>query len=338
MTYIDKYAIVYIENSFVITRTRVKNYTNNATLNYMKTVKIVGMTHQFGNVVQTNEEAEGKYGLKPGFILERTGVHKRHQWGKFPKGESPATLAWLHANTLLSNLGLTVDDIGAVFGSSNILSIPSQAHQFAHAGGIKNKMVVPAGYGCGGYYGAMQFMHLWLMSQKEGTRAILVLTDSPTSMVKEYKTGILFSDALHVSIWSNDPTDKGLVVEQPWLAMAEGDITALSLVDGCWEMDGSAISKFALDVPRLVMERMNIDDLGRFDIVPHQPNPKLLENFERTYDAPFYSKVVRNHGNPTCSGVMIALEHFLQEGESTRPILAIGFGDSLSYGAMIVRR
>ncbi len=296
------------------------------------------MTHRFGSVVQTNEEAEGKYKLNPGFILKRTGVEKRHRWGIFSEGQSPATLAWTHTETLLRKLHLTSKNIGAVFGSSNIFSIPSSVHQFAHAGGIKNKLVIPAGYGCGGYFGVMQYMHLWLMDQKEGTRAILLLNDSPTSMVKEYRTGILFSDALHVSVWSNNPNDDGLVVEQPWLAMAEGNIQALSIVDGCWEMDGSAISKFALSVPRLVMKRMGIKNIGVYDVVPHQPNAKLLESFEARYGVPFYSNVVRKYGNPTCSGVMIALEHFLQESRSKKPILAIGFGDSLSYGAMILHR
>lgn len=295
------------------------------------------MTHQFGGVVDTNEQAEHRYGRPSGFIYKRTGVEQRHRWGDLPKGESPATIAWYHAHALLGQNGMSPDDVGAVFGSSNLLDIPSQAHRFAYAGGIKNKLVVPSGYGCGGFFAAIQHLHLWLRDQEVGTRAILVLTDWPTSMVKEYKTGILFSDALHVSIWSNDPNDKGLAVEQPWLAMAAGDISSLCVVDGCWEMDGSAISKFALDVPRMIAEGMKID-LGDFDIVPHQPNPKLLESFEALYKMPFYDRVVRQHGNPTCSGVMIALEYFLQESQSTRPILAMGFGDSLSYGAMIVRR
>lgn len=303
----------------------------------MKIVKLVSMTHRFGDVVDTNEEAERRYGKPSGFIYKRTAVEKRHRWAILSKGEDPATIAWYHANMLLTYSGMTSEDVGAVFGSSNLLSIPSQAHRFAHKGGIKDKLVVPSGYGCGGFICAIQHLHLWLQSQPEGTRALLVLTDWPTSMVNEYKTGILFSDALHVSIWSNDPRDKGLIVEQPWLAMAEGDIGSLCVVDGCWEMDGSAISKFALDVPRMVADKMQIS-LADFDIVPHQPNPKLLESFEQKYGVPFYSRVVREHGNPTCSGVMIAIEHFLEETSSKKPILAIGFGDSLSYGAMILRR
>lgn len=304
----------------------------------MKPIKLVAMTHRFGSVVDTNEEAEQRYNLEPGFILKRTGTVQRHRWENFLLGESLPIIAWQQGSKLLDKLGWGVGHIDAVFGSSNLLEVPSQAHQFAFAAGMQNRLVVPSGYGCGGFLAAVQHMHLWLQNQRAGARAFLVLTDAPTSMVNEYRTGILFSDALHVSIWSNDPNDEGFVVEEPVLAMAEGDPRSLCLVDGCWHMDGSAIAKFALSVPKRVFEWMSIQDVGRFDMVPHQPNAKLLESFESRYNTPFYSKVVRQHGNPTCSGMMIALEYFMEENQSTRPILAIGFGDSLSYGAMIVRR
>lgn len=308
----------------------------------MKTIKIVGMIHEFGDIEQTNEEVEVKYGLEPGFILKKTGVKKRHRWSE-DQLETPLPLAAFSCvGTLAHDLGMRTNDIvknvGAIFGSSNIMTLPSQTHQFARWGLFKDKMIAHINYGCGGYFAAIELMHTWLMGQKEGTRALLVLMDHPSSMVNRYETESLFSDALHVSLWSNTDSDPGYVVKKPFSAMADGDIRALSIDDGAWKMDGSAITKFVRKVPDMIGDRMGITDLRDFDIVPHQPNVRLLETLERDYGMPFYKEVVREHGNPTCSGTMIALEKFLQESQSTKPILAMGFGDSLSYGAMIIRR
>lgn len=318
--------------------TRSKKQHKN--FNEMKQVKIVGMGHEFGSIIQKNRDVEEKYRLESNFIFNKTGVERRHVWDGSEKVSVPER-AWAKAEVLLADRGMDRSNISAIFGASNSfgsLSIPSSTHEFVTHGKLYDKSVSHINYGCGGYFSAIELMYFWLMGQEEGTRAILVLMDWPSSMVHNYQTEVLFSDALHVSIWSNTNSDPGIVIERPFSAMAEGDIMGLFVKNGFWEMDGSSVSTFVRRVPELVMEKMDIRSLEPYDIVPHQPNVRLLETLEKDYGVPFYKEVVRKHGNPTCSGTMIALEHFMDTHEGGKSILAMGFGDSLSYGAMIVRR
>lgn len=309
----------------------------------MKVIKLVGMAHGFGNKVQLNAEVEGKYGLESGFILKKTGIRSRRRWDKELGEDYPASIAAAHAHDLLLGYRIQQREIAAVFGSSNPYGktlMPSPTHQFAQRL-TKHKMVAHINYGCGGYFAAIELMYNWLMAQKEGTRALFVLTDWPSLMVNNYQTEALFSDAFHVSIWSNTDNDPGYVVSDPFSAMADGNIMSLNVTDGMWQMDGSAISKFVKEVPKMITGRMGIT-LSDYNIVPHQPNVRLLETLEKEYGVPFYSKVVELYGNPTCSGTMIALEQFLKlstlkPDQASKPTLAMGFGDSLSYGAMVVR-
>jgi 3-oxoacyl-[acyl-carrier-protein] synthase III len=305
----------------------------------MKTIRLVGMAHQFGSEIDTNESAESRYQLRPGFILEKTGITQRHRWAP---GEDPSAKAARVANEILWRFNVPLPAVRGVFGSSNPYGevlIPGPTFKVAHELNLPaNLKVSQTNYGCGGYFSALEDMWCWLQFQPEGTFAIMVLTDHPTSMVKEYGTAVLFSDAIHVSLWSNDPSSQGYIVEKPWMKMAPGDIEALQVHGRFWSMNGSLISKFASSVPEMVMDAMGLGSLAGFDIVPHQANVALLETLERKYGVPFYKEVVRQHGNPTCSGTMIALEKFIEGNQGTRPILAMGFGDSLSYGAMVVNR
>lgn len=305
----------------------------------MKTIRLVGMAHQFGSEIDTNERAESRYQLRPGFILEKTGVTQRHQWSK---DEDPSVIAIGKASELLRRFNVQPTAVRGIFGSSNpygAMIIPGPTFRVTQGLNLPGRpKVSQTNYGCGGYFSALEDMWCWLQFQPEGTFAIMVLTDHPTSMVKEYGTAVLFSDAIHVSLWSNDPSGQGLVVEKPWMKMACGDVAALRVDCGFWSMNGSLISKFASSVPEMVMEDMQLESLAGFDIVPHQANVALLETLEKKYGVPFYKDVVRQHGNPTCSGTMIALEKFVEGNQGTQSILAMGFGDSLSYGAMVVRR
>ena len=308
----------------------------------MKTIRLVNMSHQFGSEIETNEEAESKYQLTPGFILEKTGITQRHRW---TINEDPIEIAISRATELLLISHVPPSSLRGVFGSSNPYGntlIPGPTFRIAEGLNLPHRpKVSQTNYGCGGYFSALEDLWCWLQFQPPGSFALMVTTDHPTSMVKEYGTAILFSDAIHVSLWSNDQSSRGFVVEKPWMKMARGDIAALQVQSGFWLMNGSLVSKFVSSVPEMVVEDMGLDslaDLRDFDIVPHQANVALLETLEKKYGVPFYKEVVRQHGNPTCSGTMIALEKFFQSNHGPRPVLAMGFGDSLSYGAMVVRR
>jgi 3-oxoacyl-[acyl-carrier-protein] synthase III len=106
-------------------------------------------------------------------------------------------------------------------------------------------------------------------------------------------------------------------------------------------MDGKEVSKAASAVPALVAEKLGID-LKDYDIVPHQPNAKLLETIEKIYGVHLHKKVAQEHGNPTCSGAFIALERVLDDRKKgigpnlDKDILVMPFGAG-GIGGFILR-
>ncbi len=200
---------------------------------------------------------------------------------------------------------------------------------------LRHVPVYHINYGCGGYLGAVDMIKRYLETTPDAD-VLLVLTDWPSSMVNEYSTAVLFSDAVHVSLWSNKESRAGLLLGTVYYENILENPYALNVQKGFWHMDGSSISAFVRRVPGLVAEKLEIS-LSDFHIVPHQPNAKLLETLEKDSAVPFYRKDAEDFGNTTCSAMFIALENFLKNNTVTKPILLLGFGDTESYGGIVLR-
>jgi 3-oxoacyl-[acyl-carrier-protein] synthase III len=308
-------------------------------------VSLVGLKHSFGERTIDNAEIEDKYGLPKGWVLEKTGKEKGHSWDNGPESPTEASLECFRL--LLKETNIDQSQIKAIFGTTNPITIDGKTRDesltvtFAHRAGFSEETkVCDEGWGCGGSAVGIDSMNTWLQNQPVGTYALYVTQDWPTKMVKDRNVEALFSDAVSVSLWSNDSEG---IVEITDVFSVNSTIAdeALGIVGGFWEMDGREVSKSASAVPALVAEKLQID-LKDYDVVPHQPNAKLLETMEGIYGIHLHKKVAQEHGNPTCSGAFIALEKVLDDrkkgiGPNTdKDILVMPFGAG-GVGGFILR-
>ena len=308
-------------------------------------VSLVGLKHSFGERIIDNSEIETKYGLPEGWVLEKTGKEKGHGWNNGPESPTEASLECL--DLLLKETGIDKSQIKAIFGTTNPITIEGKTAEesltttFARRAGFPEDIkVCDESWGCGGSAVGVDSMNSWLQNQPVGTYAVYVTQDWPTKMVKTRNVEALFSDAASVSLWTNS---SGGVMEITDIFSANSTIDdeALGIVGGFWEMDGKEVSESASAVPALVAERLGID-LKDYDIVPHQPNAKLLETMEGIYDVHLHKKVAQEHGNPTCSGAFIALEKVLEDRSKgvgpnvDKDILVMPFGAG-GVGGFILR-
>ncbi len=308
-------------------------------------VSLVGLKHAFGERVIENSEIEEKYGLPAGWIKEKTGKEKGHAWDNGPEAPTEAALKCL--DLLLKQSGVEREQIKAIFGTTNPIIVDGKTDEVSltkkfadKAGFSENIKISDEGYGCGGPAVGMNSMFSWLQNQTLNTYSLYVTQDWSTKMVKDRNVEALFSDAVSVSLWKNGP---GGVMEITDIFSADSTIenNVLGIVGGYWEMDGKEVSKYALGIPAFVAEKLGVD-LKDYDVVPHQPNAKLLESMEQKYDIHLHKKVAQEHGNPTCSGVFIALEKTLEDrsrgvGPNTdKDILVMPFGAGGS-GAFILK-
>ncbi len=305
-------------------------------------VSLIGIKHAFGERVIDNKEIEDKYGLPAGWILEKTGKEKGHAWEGGQDSPVEASLSCL--DMLLEQSGVTKDQIKAIFGTTNDIGDPGEpslTQQFAEKAGFNPDVKISnEGFGCGGSAIAVDSLCNWFKDQPTGTYALHITQDWPTKMVRTRNVEALFSDAVSVSLWTN--ADEGLM-EIADVFAAESTIPdeSLGIVGGFWEMNGKEVSEAASAVPALVAEKLNLD-LKDYDIVPHQPNAKLLETIEKIYDVELHKKVAREHGNPTCSGAFIALEKAIEDRKNgvgpnlEKDILVMPFGAG-GVGGFILR-
>ncbi|MEI8337713.1 MAG: hypothetical protein WCF92_01025 [bacterium] len=298
-------------------------------------VSLVGLKHSFGERIIENSEIEKKYGLPEGWVKDKTGKEKGHAWENGPDAPVEASLNCL--DLLLKETNVDKSKIKAIFGTTNPITVDGQVREesltetFARrAGLIDGIKISDEGWGCGGSAIGVDSMCKWLESQPRGTYAIYVTQDWPTKMVKERNVEALFSDAASVSLWSNGKEGIMEIVDV-FSTQSTIEDSSLNIVGGFWEMDGKEVSKSASEVPALVAEKLGID-LKDYDIVPHQPNARLLETIEKIYNIHLHKKVAIEHGNPTCSGAFIALEKAIEDRKngrtpnSDKDILVMPFG------------
>jgi len=311
-----------------------------------KPISLLGLQHQFGEKIVSNNEIEEKYGLPVGWITEKTGKEKGHKWEDSEDAPVKASLSCFE--NLVTTHKIDKDKIRAVFGTTNPITIDektdpvSLTKKFAQQAGLSQDVYVSdQSFGCGGSIIGIEAMKKWFENQPDETYAVYVTQDWSTKMVRHRNVEALFSDAVSVSIWSNTPEG---VMEIGDIFATESTIADedLSIIGGYWQMNGKEVSEQASMIPALVAEKLGIS-LHDYDIVPHQPNPKLLETIENLYNIKLFKKVAIEHGNPTCSGSFIALEKRLEERsgmtgpDTDKDILVMPFGAG-GMGAFILKK
>lgn len=310
----------------------------------MKTpISLIGLAHEFGKREIQNREIEQKYNLPEGWIFEKTGKERGRAWQGQENEPVSASVACFEK--LISVHQIPIEKIKAIFGTTNPITIDGKTEEisltrkFASRIGVSSDVYVSdESFGCGGPIVGINSMKKWFGNQLGETYAIYVTQDWSTKMVQHRNVEALFSDAVSVSIWSN--THEGMF-ELGEVFATKSTITdqGLGIIDGYWQMDGKEVSEEAIKVPGLVAERLGIS-LQDYDIVPHQPNAKLLETIENVYKIDMYKKVSIEHGNPTCSGSFIALEERLKErdkDDGDKDILVMPFGAG-GMGGFILKR
>jgi len=311
-----------------------------------KPISLLGLQHQFGERIVSNKEIEEKYGLPEGWIIEKTGKKKGHAWEN--NQDAPVNASLSCFENLITIHKIPKEKIRAVFGTTNPITTDgkidhvSLTEKFAQRAGLSQDVYVSdQSFGCGGSVIGIEAMKKWFEKQPDETYAVYVTQDWSTKMVRHRNVEALFSDAVSVSIWSN--TAEG-VMEIGDIFAAESTIADehLGIIGGYWQMDGKEVSEQASMVPALVAGKLGIS-LHDYDMVPHQPNLKLLETIENLYKIKLFKKVAIEHGNPTCSGSFIALEKRIEERnkmtgpDTDKDILVMPFGAG-GMGAFILKK
>lgn len=323
--------------------------------------KVAGIGSYLPEKILTNYDLEKMVDTSHDWIVQRTGIIKRHV---VADDEGCSDLCVQAAKRALTDAKMTIDQIDLILVAtvSPDYKMPATACLVQAKLGARNVMAFDLNAACSGFiYGlfvADQFI-------KTGAyKHILVIGAENLTRLLNYKdrdTCILFGDGAGAFIMSQAPADEtnylmtahahaeGTHAELLW-AKGGGTrhpFTQQVLDEGghFMQMKGKEIFKNATrTMAACCLEALNATNIKaeQLDwIVPHQANMRITEAVANQFDFPMSKIVSTVHetGNTSAASIPIAFDTAYKDGRIKRGqlILLTAFGAGLTSGSAILR-
>jgi 3-oxoacyl-[acyl-carrier-protein] synthase III len=307
--------------------------------------------HDLEKLVETNHD----------WIVERTGIHRRHI---VAAGEATSDLALRAANKALVDAKMTATDLDCILLCTVTPDqpMPASACFLQTRLGCRNIMAVDLNAACSGFlYG------LTIADQMIRTgyyKNILVVGAESISRYVNYKdreTCILFGDAAGAWICTRTSEDDPNVIMTSHLH-ADGSLADLLTFEAggarkpltqdvldkgehFMKMKGREIFKNAVRaMATTCKEAMTATNISMDQIdwlIPHQANLRIIEAVAHQFDFPQEKVILSVHetGNTSAASIPCAFEMGKAENKIKRGqlLLLTAFGAGLTSGSMILR-
>lgn len=323
--------------------------------------RVAGIGSYLPEKVLTNADLEKMVETSDQWIVERTGIERRHIAASDQATSDLCLQASLRA---IADAKITVNDIdmiivGTVTGDH---PMPSTACYLQSKLGARKVFAFDVNAACSGFlYGlsiADQFIRTGMY------KTILVVGAEVLSRYMNYKdreTCILFGDGAGAWIVSRAAEGDTQIIESTHLH-ADGDLTELltlpaggSRIPQSHEavdkgliymtMKGREIFKNAVRTmaqcceEALAANNMTIDQVDW--IIPHQANKRIIEAVAGQFDFPMERVIVyvQETGNTSAASIPLAFDWAVQTGKIKRgqTILLTAFGAGLTSGSLLMR-
>ncbi|MFP5520188.1 MAG: beta-ketoacyl-ACP synthase III [Bdellovibrionia bacterium] len=323
--------------------------------------RIAGTGSFLPEKVLTNADLEKMVDTNDQWIVERTGIERRHIAAE---GEACSDLAFRASQMALKDANLTAQDLDMIIVAtvSGDQVMPSTACVLQSRLGAKNVMAFDLSAACSGFvYGlsvADQFIRTGVYKN------ILVIGAEvlhPYVNYKDRDTCILFGDGAGAWIISRaDESDKNIIHSSHCHAEGSlGDLFVLpaggsklpfsqSVLDNNQQymtMKGREIFKNAVrTMSHACQEALDANKMQAQDIdwiIPHQANKRIIEAVADHFKVPIEKVIIRlqETGNTSAASIPLAFEMAKQEGKIQRGqnILLTAFGAGLTSGSLLMR-
>jgi len=309
--------------------------------------------------IRGNADVAAASGVSAQWILERTGVRRRHVAG--PRTAS-SDLAAEAVRRALADAGLAAADLDLIVLATSTPDElgPSTACRVQAAIGAGRAVAFDVAAACSGWLFGARVAHDYLRAGTGARYAAVVGCEvySPFIDPADRGTAVLFADGAAAAVLGPVPPGHGFA---PILLGSDGthagDVlipaggsrmpaSARTLADGAHRihMDGKAVRDFILEIfPKTANEALEREGLSARDIdvvIAHQPNPLLLRRAcEQAGFAPGQLVVIGDETGNIGAG---SLPYALAEAAATgrlRPgsrALLVAFGAGLTWGSTVL--
>jgi 3-oxoacyl-[acyl-carrier-protein] synthase-3 len=322
--------------------------------------KIAGIGSYLPEQVITNHDLEKRMDTSHEWIVQRTGIERRH----VVAGEATSDMIVRAAQSALKDANMTADQLDLILVATitGDYRTPGTACIVQAKLGAKNVMSFDLNAACSGFLYSMIVADQFI---KTGfCKNILVVGAESLTRMMNYEdrdTSILFGDAAGAFIVTRaDEKDENVILTGH--AHAEGQHAELLWVEGggaklpfsqdvldkknqFLKMKGKEIFKNATRTMALCcQEALNATNTtaDQLDwIVPHQANLRITEAVAGQFNFPIEKVISTVHetGNTSAASIPVAFDIAVRDGRIKRGqlILLTAFGAGLTSGSILLR-
>jgi len=316
--------------------------------------RIIGTGGYLPEKVLTNHDLEKMVDTSDDWILERTGISKRHIAAE---GETTCDLAEQAARRAMEAAGKGPEDIDLIIVATTTpdLIFPSTACLLQQRLDIHGCAAFDIQAVCTGFVYALGVADNFI---KAGSaRCALVIGAETLSRIVDWTdrgTCVLFGDGAGAVVLeaSDEP---GIISThlhadgeyESLLRVPEGISKGVErLADGAFiEMRGNEVFKMAVTtLGRIVDETLSHNGMEKTDIdwlIPHQANTRIINATARKLRMSMDHVVmtVDEHGNTSAASVPLALDVAVRDGRIQRgeTLLMEAFGGGFTWGSVLVK-
>ncbi len=318
--------------------------------------RIAGTGSYLPEKIVTNHDLEKMVDTSHEWIIERTGIEKRHL---AIEGETTCDLAEKSSRLAMEMAGKTADDIDLIIVATTTADLinPSTAcllqsrlgitngaaafdvqavcTGFVYALGIADKFIKSGSHKCALIVGAETLSRIVDWTDRntcvlfgDGSGAVVIEASEEAGILSTH----LHADGAHVDLLK---VDTGVSHNPEDLRAGKA----------FFEMRGNEVFRIAVKtLGRIVDETLAHNNLKKSDVdwlVPHQANIRIIKATAKKLKMSMDHVVVtvNEHGNTSAASIPLALDTAVRDGRIKRgeTILLEGFGGGFTWGSALVK-
>ncbi len=316
--------------------------------------RIAGTGSYLPEKILTNHDLEKMVDTSHEWIVERTGIEKRHIAAE---GQSTCDLGEIAAKRAMEMAGVKADDIDLVIFATTTpdLIFPSTACLLQNKLGIAGGAAFDIQAVCTGFVYALGVADKFIKSGSH--KCVLVVGAETLSNILDWTdrgTCILFADGAGAVILEASE-EEGIMSThlhadgkyESLLNTAGGLSRNKALLDsgGAYvQMKGNEVFRVAVNtLGRIVDETLEHNNLDKSDVdwlIPHQANIRIIKATAKKLkmDMDHVVVTVDQHGNTSSASVPLALDTAVRDGRIQRgeTLLLEAFGGGFTWGSALI--
>ncbi len=318
----------------------------------MKYARIVGTGSYLPPQIMTNAELALRIDTSNEWIVDRTGIERRHIAGP---DETAGSMAEQAARAAIAAADLQPSDIDFILVATTTPDYicPSVACLLQHRLGISGCPAFDIVAACTGFIYGLSVADLYIKAGM--AKNILVVASEVMSRLVDWddrRTCVLFGDGAGAVVLqaSDQPGIRSTHIH------ADGAYEALlwvpsSLpaqrkvgVEPTLKMQGNEVFRLAVNTLSQCVDEVllhnHIDEHEIDWLIPHQANIRIIQAIAKKLDLPMDKVVltVADHGNTSAASIPLAMDQAIREGRVKKgdTLLLEAFGAGLTWGSALV--